>query len=247
MVQLLAGLVSTPWLGLLAEPARADTLLLLHPTDDALVLSAPELVDQNYGQDQQIIAWANYPVYGARSYLRFDLSGIPNGETVTFARLNLFQFNGGGFASGVDVFRVAADTWSESLITWNNQPVLVPAANDLIAQNPTLTGAERGWVSFDLLASGQWNPPMDLAPGDDALSLIVRTSQGEVGTQRAHNFCSKESSGGTLCVLVGEAGPPRGREPQLIIGTPEPARGALIAAGILALVVAARRNRRSAE
>ena len=159
-------------------PAVADSILLLHPTEDALVVSDPQLVDQNYGADPQLLAWANYPSFGARSYLKFDLAGLP-AEPVTFARLNLFQFMGGGFSFGVDVFRVADDGWSESTLTWNHQPVLYPAASDLISQSP-LTGAERGWVSFDLLANGLWDASVDQAPGDGRITLIVRVSGGEV-------------------------------------------------------------------
>lgn len=226
-----------------AGPAVADSMLLLRPIDDALVLSEQTLVDQNYGSDPQLVVWANYPVFGARSYLKFDLSGLPAGEAVTFARLNFFQFLGGGFASGVDVFRVANDAWSEATITWNDQPVLAPDAADLISRNPSLTGYERGWVSFDLLSSGAWDPAVDLSPGDGELSLIARITGGEVNTQRAHNLCSQE--GGPFdCLVAGESGPVYGRAPQLIIGTPEPGGTALLCSGTALLAIAGASRRR---
>lgn len=223
-------------------PAGADSVVLVRPLGDALVLSDPTLLDQNYGADPQILVWANYPVYGARSYVEFDLSALPTGETVTFARLNVFQFLGGGYASGVDVFRVADDGWSEATLTWNDQPVLYPDAADLIAQNPSLTGYERGWVSFDLLANGRWNPAIDLEPGDRKLSLILRITGGEVNTQRAHSLCSKDA-GPFDCLILGESGPVHGRAPQLVIGTPEPDEAAALAAGLAALGLAWRRSR----
>lgn len=227
-----------------ASRASADSLQLLRPIDDSLVISESTLVDQNYGADPQLVVWANYPVFGARSYVKFDLSGIPTGETVTFARLNFFQFLGGGYASGVDVFHVADDTWSEGTITWNNQPVLVPEAADLIAQDPTLTGYARGWVSFDLLANGTWNPSLDLAQGDGKISLIVRITGGEVNTQRAHNLCSSEA-GGFDCLISGESGPIPGRAPQLVIGTPEPTLAAMLGVGVAALGIACSSRRAS--
>ncbi|MFO0688145.1 MAG: DNRLRE domain-containing protein [Myxococcota bacterium] len=236
----LASIVSVALTGL-AGSAAADSALLVRPLGDALVVSDPALLDQNYGADPQILVWANYPVYGARSYVEFDLSALPVGETVTFARLNVFQFLGGGYGSGVDVFRVAEDGWSEGTLTWNDQPVLYPDAADLIAQNPTLNGQERGWVSFDLLANGRWDPAVDLAPGDRKLSLILRITGGEVNTQRAHSLCSKDA-GPFDCLILGESGPVHGRAPQLVIGTPEPSGAAMLAAGIAAIGLASTRR-----
>lgn len=221
-----------------ASLANADTLLLLRPIDDSHVVSEASWVDQNFNADPQLVVWANYPIFGARSYLKFDLSGIPEGEVVSFARLNLFQFNGGGFANGVDVFRTANDGWSETTLTWNNQPLLFPAASDLIAQDLALTGYARGWISFDLLESGAWDPATDLAPTDGNLSLILRIPGGETSTQRAHTFCSSAASSAD-CLLPGESGPAFGRAPQLVIGTPEPGLGASIRAGLGALALAA--------
>lgn len=229
------------WIAAGSAPASADTVALLRPVDDALVVSDPTLLDQNYGADPQILVWANYPVFGARSYVKFDLSGIPEGEVVSFARLNVFQFLGGGYASGVDVFRVAQDGWNEGTLTWNDQPVLYPDAADLISQNPTLNGTERGWVSFDLLANGFWNPAVDLVQGDRTLSLLLRISGGEVFTQRAHSLCSKDA-GPNDCLILGEPGPALGRAPQLVIGTPEPMSATMLAAGIAALGLASRRR-----
>lgn len=229
----------------LASVAAADSIQL-GAVDDSFVLSDPAQLDTNYGADPQLVVWANYPNFGGRSYLKFDLSAIPAGHVITGASLNLFQFNGGGYASGVDVFRVAEDGWSEGTITWNNQPVLVPLASDLIAQDPALTGYERGWVSFDLLANGAWDPALDRAPGDGKLSLIVRITGGEVNTQRSHNYCSSEA-GGFDCLLASETGPIVGRAPQLVVTTvvPEPSTSALLAFGaLLGLARSARPARR---
>lgn len=230
-------------LAALAGPrAGADSLSLLHPIADAYVIGDPALLDTNFGFDTQIIAWANYPYFGGRSYVAFDLSDVPTDEAVTFARLNLFQWNGGGYASGVDVFRVADDGWDEDGITWNNQPVLLPSAADLIAQDPTLIGYARGWVSFDLLENGVWDPAVDLVPGDGRLTVILRITGGEVNTQRSHNFCSREG-GPTDCLIEGETGAHPGRSPQLIIGTPEPLAGAMLGAGAILVTILGRRSR----
>lgn len=223
--------------------AGADTIQLLRPTDDSFVTSQEGTTDHNYDGDPRLVVWANYPSYGSRAYLEFDLSSIPAGEVVTFARLNLLQYDGGGYSSGLDVFRVASDAWSEGTLTWDNQPVLIPDALDLIAVDPALTGSERRWISVDLLANGGWDPSVDLAQGDGRISMILRIPGGETATQRAHVFCSS-AAGSFDCLLPGESGPTLGRAPQLVIGTPEPALGGMLAAGTMALLVAARHRRK---
>ena len=232
----------------LSTSAAAATIQL-DVVEDALVLSDPLHVNDNYGSEPQIVVWANYPNFGARSYLKFDLSAVPAGHVVTGATLELFQFLGGGYASGVDVFRVASDAWSEATITWNNQPVLDPALADRISQNASLTGYERGWVSFDLLGSGVWDPSIDLGAADGQLSLILRITGGELNTQRSHNLCSSEA-GGFDCLLSGEVGPITGRGPRLVLTTelvPEPSALALLAAAGVAVAAARRRARPSPQ
>jgi hypothetical protein len=232
-------------LAALATTGSAATLQLV-AVEDALVISDPTRLDENFGADPQIVVWANYPNYGARSYLKFDLSSVPSGHVITGAVLELFQFNGGGFASGVDVFRVASDSGGEGTITWNNQPVLDPALADRIAQNPTLTGYERGWVTFDLLANGVWAPSVDLASGDGQLSLILRITGGELNTQRAHNLCSSEA-GGFDCLLTGETGPILGRAPRLVLTTtavPEPRVLGMLTLGLAMAFAGRPRTRR---
>ena len=60
-----------------------------------------------------------------RVYLRFDLSGctpaIPASATVRLATLRLYASTLSGNCRTLDIFRVAS-AWTESGVTWNNQP-----------------------------------------------------------------------------------------------------------------------------
>jgi hypothetical protein len=228
---------------LTAAAAHATTLQLA-PVDDAWVVGDPAYVDQNFGADTQLVVWANFPNWGGRSYLKFDLSSIPSGHVVTGATLELYVFNGGGLGSGIDIWRVGSDAWSESTITWNSQPTpLNPNPADLIAQNLSVFGSTRGWISFDLLASGVWDPEQDRAGGDGLLSVIARITGGEFNTQRAYNICSSEA-GGFDCLQTGETGPFFDRGPRLVLTTaPVPETNASLLMLIACAGLAASRRR----
>ncbi|MBL8201519.1 MAG: DNRLRE domain-containing protein [Chromatiales bacterium] len=219
----------------------------LSPTDDALVYSfAP---DTNYGDNPGLAGGGAFN--GAEqwvSFLRFDLSGIPEGQVITGATLNLFQFLGGGFAPiGASVYRVANDSWSEGTVTWNAAPVILGVDlndNTRISANDNAGTTYRGWSTWDLLASGQWNPATDLADG--VLSVAVY-SDAFRGTQ-THNWCSKESDL-TNCLIAGvETGPVTElRRPSLeLTAVPLPGAFWLAATGILCLAPRAHRHRRTA-
>ena len=58
-----------------------------------------------------------------RSYLRFDLSSLPEAFTLERARLRLFtEIYTTIPATVIELYRVSDDSWSESTITWNDQP-----------------------------------------------------------------------------------------------------------------------------
>src|SRR5680860_360376 len=62
-----------------------------------------------------------------QSYLQFDVSGVPSGETVSNATLRLYSFGAEGDACpttgiGVDVYEAASDNWSQATITYSNSP-----------------------------------------------------------------------------------------------------------------------------
>ncbi|MDO8376916.1 MAG: DNRLRE domain-containing protein [Aquabacterium sp.] len=92
-----------------------------------------------------------------RSYLRFDLTGLPAGQAITAATLFLYT-EGGVQDLAIDLHHVADDSWGEQTVTWINKPDYTPGA---LATATTL----HDWVSWSLPvaslvsadADGQWS------------------------------------------------------------------------------------------
>ena len=83
-----------------------------------------------------------------RSYLRFNVAGLPSGESVTKATLRVFATSGPMCAQGAQVLRAANDTWGESTITWNNQP---GPTGPVLGSAPSWSS--QSYVSFDVTAA----------------------------------------------------------------------------------------------
>ena len=87
-----------------------------------------------------------------RSFVRFDLSGIPSGSTINSASLNAYA-DGVSGSPIIDVYRVLS-SWGEHKITWNNQPDVeeVPTVSREVSYDD-----EGKWVSWDVSqAVQQW-------------------------------------------------------------------------------------------
>ncbi|MHC5061443.1 MAG: DNRLRE domain-containing protein [Planctomycetota bacterium] len=77
--------------------------------------------DTNYGSSGSLSSGYNgSAIY--RTFLKFDLSGIPPGNVITSATLRLDNNFISIPAPELDVYRVS-DRWEESTVTWNDQPV----------------------------------------------------------------------------------------------------------------------------
>jgi hypothetical protein len=110
--------------------ASADSVITvdLEPTDDAMVTSAMPYT--NYGHQtgfEVSPVWGPFGItYSRESFLKFDLSGIPDGVQVVSARLQATAYD--GFAYGGDgsvyTYFVPNDAWSEGSVTWNTKPAI---------------------------------------------------------------------------------------------------------------------------
>ena len=114
---------------------------------DALVNGLSSRRNLNYGSEQQMPAFAGTSSgtpFLARSYMQFDLSGIPSGMKIDSSFLSLYaadQSMGLGAhrnSSGPNGawLRKVTSTWNESTITWNNQPTAI--TTNQVALAPSL-------------------------------------------------------------------------------------------------------------
>ncbi|HSH29292.1 MAG TPA: DNRLRE domain-containing protein [Thiohalobacter sp.] len=227
---------SVPLVGLLGACPVGAASLTLAPVDDASVYNVAPTTNDGSGpglSSGDLVS--GHTQHRWTSFLKFDLSAIPDNLTITGATLHLYQANGAGYirTTGTNAAHVADDSWSEATLTWNNQP----AAGAILGTNPD-TADHRGWSQWDLLATGVWDASVDQA--DDLLSLAVT----EVPGSSSHNWCSKESDL-LNCLAPGEAGPAGSlRRPYLeITAVPLPAAVWLFGSGLVGLLGLARRGK----
>ncbi|MCB9422415.1 MAG: DNRLRE domain-containing protein [Ardenticatenaceae bacterium] len=177
-------------------PAQIDGALataVINPSDDAPVQQgAPTATAPTSGY-----LVAGYYQGGSfadgliRSYLKFNLSGIPADSMIVSATLHLEQAGGvdyPGQSRTVTFYRVTGN-WDEDTITWNNRP----AYSNAVGSTST-TYDYQDWVSFDVTEQVRnWvigsQPNYGLvAIGPEAIPGIYRAffASGYVGQPELH-------------------------------------------------------------
>jgi len=185
-------------------PSSTQTLLV---AEDAHVRAGSN-VNTNYGMSTQVQVKENNGVNHNNdriAFLKFDLSGITGPIYNVTLRLNVT--NTPPNAAQNSLHFVSDDTWSESTITWSNQP----GATTLLETKavPLVSGQ---WLEYDVTAIAQ----AELA-GDGILSFRL----SESSMNNLYAFVSKESGGGFTPQIVYDLDsiPPVGSCDNLILST----------------------------
>ena len=103
------------------QPNAADGIDAVILDDDA---------NTNFGISEEFIAfyWSRQGHnYEGRSLIKFDLSSLPSGKTVTSAKLSLYwdQLASAGQSGDNDskISRITS-AWNENTVTWNTKPAI---------------------------------------------------------------------------------------------------------------------------
>ena len=115
-----------------------------------------------------------------RTYLKFDLSILPAGAVITNADIQLYQW----FTYGSSDFVVGAhrvtQSWTESIITWNNQP----AYSDIPESTIFVTADAVAWRSWNITSLVQ-----DWLDGSIANYGVVLTGDGDTSLPSSRISC----------------------------------------------------------
>jgi len=100
---------------LFITPTRADSKTTVSQKTAAVLSSNP---DTNFGNDVDLVVGG--PVsFLCITYIHFDITDLPSNIQKVSLVLEIYDLTGS--TMDLDIY-IAADTWTESAITWNNRP-----------------------------------------------------------------------------------------------------------------------------
>jgi len=182
---------------------------------------------QNYGNSNQLgVGWLQASQGLDRTWLKFNLTdlSLPSGTTVASAQLHIYRYNHAGTTLSEGVYYGSDDSWTETGITWSNQPSFSSTATD------TFTPSGDGSYPLDVTL-----PAKTAYEGDKTLTLVLRLEDESVpdtGQNYWTAFASKQNTSYDSPYLT-------------VTATPEPASIFLFGAGLVGLAwyVKRRKNR----
>ncbi|MBN2456609.1 MAG: DNRLRE domain-containing protein [Sedimentisphaerales bacterium] len=131
-----------------------------------------------------------------RAYLKFDLSCIPSGSTITSAKLHMGTYMSGGSDPPIDVeaHYLSDDSWTEYGITWNNAPTTFSGPQ---------TDSEVVEQAHHLLCCDCWCLTEDVqtALDDDGIlsEVLKKSNWSETNT---HSWCNLGSRENSMAIYV---------------------------------------------
>jgi len=167
----------------------------LGPTDDAQVVEGYQT--SNYGDRTYLYvqsASAGASSYqDERAWAKFDMNdSIPDNASIISATLRLSCWRATGPDMDASAHGSTDDTWTESSITWNTQPVF-----DLeLDRTPLITGETGVWKEWNVTSfvQSQWED-------DKVVSFVVKPTVEDSATVKTFSFDSKEYSSGLAPTL----------------------------------------------
>lgn len=162
------------------------TQVVLAPTEDSDIDSS--FASNNYGSSTGLSA-LYYDFFNTRhiqTWLKFDISSIPPGATVTSAVLTLTlaytRVN-----TNIGVYSVSSNSWSESSITWNNAPRSSVSSSYNALNYVTNSTSSYGWDVSSIISSSL---------GGASMSLVVQPTASQSQNINGWTvFYSKEGGG----------------------------------------------------
>ena len=114
--------------------------------DSYVMQKDPDKADQGTNN----LMWVTTKATGEneRSFVKFDLSTIPLGSTISSATMSLYMKDAPSESRTLEAQRASA-SWVETTITWNNQPGVSGSAVT------AASGTAAGWVAWTVTADVQ--------------------------------------------------------------------------------------------
>jgi hypothetical protein len=162
----------------------------LYPVDDAYVDA--DQPDQNFGTAETLKITEQNETETARTYVKFNLSSIPNDVKIHFALLQFYYTDSTGWGEPkVGAYQINS-SWEENNITWNNQPESSPICEHhiLLSQYDPwhteywdLTRLVRGWKSGSIPNNGVVIKFCNPCPGD-IMQRVFRSKEWNVENEK---------------------------------------------------------------
>jgi 2',3'-cyclic-nucleotide 2'-phosphodiesterase (5'-nucleotidase family) len=154
-------------LNLSATASVGSATYSLLPVADSQVESGNP--SSNYGTSSNLyVQSSSTSSYGdERAWLKFDLSSIPATATISSVSLQLWNWKSAGAALPTEVHGGTDDSWTQTGITWNNQPTFGAA----LSTQTLAAGTSNVWYNWDVTSFAQGK-----MSGDKLVSLVVKAA-----------------------------------------------------------------------